>query len=94
MCRAFRRDSDSVRNGVSGQRRANLAPIVDPILAPARERIKRSWTTLARDAKVTSVAQTDAGRATEVCRPARLATVIVPTQLRGHGKIALKMQAS
>jgi hypothetical protein len=60
MCRAFRRVSDSVQNRVPSQRRANLAPIVDPILAPPRKGIKRSWTTLVRDAKVTSVDQTDA----------------------------------
>jgi hypothetical protein len=55
MCRAFRRVSDSVQNGVPSERRANLAPIVDPILAPAREGIKRSWTTLARDGNLKSV---------------------------------------
>jgi hypothetical protein len=60
MCRAFRRVSDPFQNGVPSERRANLAPIVDPILAPAREGIKRSWTTSARDAKVTSVDPTEA----------------------------------
>ena len=63
MCRAFRRVSDSFQNGVPSERRANLALIVDPILAPAREGIKRSWTTLVRDAKVTSVDQTEARNA-------------------------------
>jgi hypothetical protein len=61
MYRGFQRVSDSVQNGVPSQRRANVAPIVDPILAPAREGIKRSWTTLARDARGTSVDQTEAG---------------------------------
>ena len=67
MYRAFRRASDPVQNGVPGQRRANLVPIVDSILAPAREGIKRSWTTLARDAKVISVDPTDARNAILDC---------------------------
>jgi len=67
MCRAFWRVSDPVQYGDPGERRANLAPIVDPILAPAREGIKRSGTTLARDAKVTSVDPSEARRSSPGC---------------------------
>jgi hypothetical protein len=62
MCRASRRVGDSVQTGVPSQCRADLAPIADPILAHAREEIKRSWTTLARGAKVTSVDHAEACR--------------------------------
>jgi hypothetical protein len=67
MCRAFWRGSDPVQNGEPSERRANLAPIVDPILAPAREGIKRSWATLARDAKVISVDPSEARRSSPGC---------------------------